>query len=123
MSFTRLMPGRGILWPCNLDGNTEAQRAVETEMLAWLAEDLEANKSRPTVIFEHLHTLPIGLAQAEWYTFPLKLRAALMDLYTRHGNVCWYFNGHVHNGLKVASKTSWRYKGINVVNCPTISNT
>lgn len=109
-----------IALPCNLEGNTPEQIAVEEAMLAWLEQDLAAHAKRPTIIFEHLHALPIGTAQTEWYTFRLALRRKLMDLYTRHGNVRWYFNGHVHNGLKVTSKTSWRYKGINFVNCPTI---
>ena len=113
-------PWHYVVLPCNLDGNNEAQRTIEAEMLAWLEADLAANAQRRTVIFEHLHTLPIGLAQTEWYTFPLPLRKKLMALYTRHGNVRWYFNGHVHNGFAASVKTSWRYRDINFVNCPTI---
>lgn len=116
-------PWHGIALPCNLEGNGAEQVAVEEAMLAWLEQDLAANATRPTIIFEHLHTLPIGTAQTEWYAFRLELRKKLMDLYTRHGNVRWYFNGHVHNGLKVTTKTSWHYKGINFVNCPTIIET
>lgn len=113
-------PWHFIVLPCNLNGNNDAQRDIEAAMLAWLEKDLAANAARPTIIFEHLHTLPIGLAQTEWYTFPLALRRKLMALYTRHGNVRWYFNGHVHNGFLPSVKTSWQFRGINFVNCPTI---
>lgn len=109
-----------VVIPCNLNQQNRDAQETEAAMLTWLEEDLARNARRPTVIFEHLHALPQGLTQLEWYTFPLALRLRLMDLFTRHGNVKWYFNGHVHNGLKASVKTSWEYKGIRFVTVPTI---
>ena len=109
-----------VCLPCNLPGTSKAARQWEAEMLAWLEADLEANKNRSTIIFEHLHAMPQGLTQLEWYNFPLKLRLQLMDLFTRHGNVRYYINGHVHNGIKTSLKTAWTYKGINFLTAPTI---
>lgn len=109
-----------IVLPCNLGGRQPEQTEVEAAMLAWLERDLETHKDRPTMVFEHLHALPQGLTQLEWYTFPLALRLKLMDLLTRHGNVRYYFNGHVHNGLKTSVKTAWRYRGITFITVPTI---
>ncbi len=113
-------PWHFIALPCNLAGNNPPQQDAERAMLAWLEADLAANADRPTMVFEHLHAMPQGLTQLEWYTFPLPLRLKLIELLTRHGNVRWYFNGHVHNGLKASVKTSWHYKGINFVTAPTI---
>ncbi len=109
-----------VILPCNVGGPGPEQQAAASDMLQWLESDLEANKKRPTIVFEHYHLLPQGLTQLEWYTFPLDLRLKLMGLLTRHGNVKFYFNGHVHNGLQTSVKTSWHYKGIDFVTAPTI---
>ncbi len=109
-----------VVLPCNLGHGGAAAEAAEKEMLAWLERDLADNAARPTMVFEHFHALPQGLTQLEWYNFPMDLRVRIMSLLTRHGNVRWYFNGHVHNGLKASVKTSWRYRGINFINAPTI---
>ncbi|MCX7046270.1 MAG: metallophosphoesterase [Candidatus Sumerlaeota bacterium] len=109
-----------IALPCNLDGVAPAEVEAERAMLQWLEGDLEANRRRPTMVFEHLHALPIGLSQLEWYAFPLELRRKLMSLLTRHGNVRYYFNGHVHNGIQASVKTAWEYHGISFITAPTI---
>lgn len=109
-----------VVLPCNLAHRQPAEIEMEADMLAWLDADLEANKDRPTMVFEHLHLMPQGLTQTEWYTFPLALRQKLLDLITRHGNVKYYFNGHVHNGIKTSIKTSWTYKGTHFITAPTI---
>ncbi len=109
-----------IALPCNLDKGSEIEIETENAMLEWLEKDLEQNKDRQTMVFEHLHLIPQGLSQLEWYTFRLELRIKLLDLLTRYGNVKWYFNGHVHNGIKAAVKMAKTYKGINFITCPTI---
>lgn len=109
-----------VVIPCNLNGQNKEARETEALMLDWLEQDLSRCADRPTIILEHLHAMPQGLTQLEWYTFPLDLRLRLMALFTGHGNVKWHFNGHVHNGLKASVKTSWEYKGIRFVNAPTI---
>ncbi len=113
-------PWHFAVLPCNVGGPGAQQQAAAADMLQWLASDLEANRKRPTIVFEHLHLLPQGLTQLEWYTFPLDLRLKLMELLTKHGNVKFCFNGHVHNGLQTSVKTSWNYKGIDFVTAPTI---
>lgn len=109
-----------IITPCNLYGREAEEIKSENEMLAWLENDLEANKDRPTIFLNHLHFMPQGLSQTEFYFFPLELRRKLLELMTRHGNVKYYFNGHVHNGIQTAEKTAWEYKGIKFISVPTI---
>ncbi|ARN55770.1 metallophosphoesterase family protein [Sedimentisphaera salicampi] len=109
-----------IVTPCNLNGASEIEIETEKNMLSWLEADLEKNKNRPTIFFNHLPLMPIGLSQLEWYVFRLEIRKKMVDLITKHGNVKYFFNGHVHNGIKASVKTSWEYKGTKFVNVPTI---
>lgn len=109
-----------ILTPCNLEGNSPAQKTAEKDLLEWLEKDLASNKDRPTVVFNHLHFMPQGLSQTEFYQHPLALRKHMLELMARHGNVKYYFNGHVHNGLQTAEKTAWEYKGIRFFSVPTV---
>ncbi|MEY3898472.1 MAG: hypothetical protein RLZZ214_3994 [Verrucomicrobiota bacterium] len=109
-----------IFTPCNLEGDSEARKDIEQRLLEWLARDLEANAGRPTIMFNHLHFMPQGLSQTEFYHHPLALRKQMLDLMVKHGNVKYYFNGHVHNGIQTAEKTAWEYKGIRFFTVPTI---
>jgi len=113
-------PWHYVVIPCNLPGQHTPEIEAEKAMLEWLAADLEANRHRPTAIFSHLHLMPQGLSQTEWYTFPLALREKLMALFTKYGNVKYYFNGHVHNGIKNATKLAWEDQGIRFFTVPTI---
>ncbi len=109
-----------IVIPCNLYGNTVPEKETEKAMLDWLEKDLRANKDRPTMFFTHLHLVPQGLTQLEWYTFRLELRMKLLDLITERGNVKYVINGHVHNGIKASVKMSCIYKGTRFITSPTI---
>lgn len=109
-----------VVIPCNLDGNDRVTEDCLQRMFLFLEADLKQNRERPTVILHHLHFLPVGLSQTEWYFYNLKTRKRLLKTYTRYGNVRWAFNGHVHNGIKASVKTSWNFRGINFINCPTI---
>jgi len=60
-----------VVLPCNLGGQGTEQQEVETDMLQWLESDLDANKKRPTIVFEHYQMLPQGLTQLEWGTHSL----------------------------------------------------
>lgn len=111
-------PWHLVVLACNV-GEGEEGRKLGQEMADWLAADLAAHRDRPTIVFEHLHLLPQGLTQLEYYTFPLDLRLRLLDTLARHGNVRYFFNGHVHNGLKASVKTSWHYRGIDFITAPT----
>lgn len=106
-----------IAIPCDMKPDYSAQ------FLDWLAKDLEANKKRPTMVFMHEPMMPMGLTQLEFYTHPMPERIAITDLLTKHGNVSYVFNGHVHTGLKSSIKTSWMYKGTRFFNCPTTTRT
>lgn len=108
-----------VVLACNLGGTQLEQRELAAQMVDWLDTDLAANAHRPTMVFEHFHLLPQGLTQLEWYTFPLGLRLRLLDALARNGNVRFFFNGHVHNGIKASVKTSWRYRGIDFITVPT----
>lgn len=109
-----------IALPCNLDQGNKSEIEFENEMLLWLENDLRQNSHKPTMVFSHLHLTPAGLSPAEWYTFRLELRMKLLNILTAHGNVKWYFNGHIHGGIKTAAKLAKKYKGINFFTCPTI---
>ena len=109
-----------IAIPCNFRSRDNIQISEEKKFVQWLENDLNLHKEKPTIIFGHLPLIPVGLSQLEWYTYFFPLRLTLLDLLTRHGNVKWYFNGHVHNGIKASIKMSKNFKGINFVTCPTI---
>lgn len=114
-------PWHCVVLPCNLEGNSPEATAMREAMFTWLDEDLNAHRDRPTMVFEHLHLMPQGLTQTEWYTFELPSRKRLVDRLTRDGNVKYVFHGHVHNGIRVSEKASWSYRGTNFVNVPTIT--
>jgi 3',5'-cyclic AMP phosphodiesterase CpdA len=108
-----------VVIPCNLAGGDPACKQAEQEVFSWLEADLAANAGRPTMVFNHLHLMPQGLSQLEWYCFPLELRLRLLGLFAKHGSVRYYFNGHVHNGIKASVKTSWQYGGTTFITVPT----
>ncbi len=108
-----------ITMPANIEfGNYDNLEVVEP-MMKWLKKDLRANKDRPTIVFMHLHYMPQGLSQLEWYSHSQELKRRLLMAFTEHGNVKYYFNGHVHNGIKVTMKTAWTYKEINFMTLPS----
>ncbi|WP_416669798.1 metallophosphoesterase family protein [Egbenema bharatensis] len=89
-------------------------------MLNWLANDLQANQTRPTVVFSHYHYLPQGLTQLEYYAQnPLKLRNRILDQVLQYGNVKYWYTGHVHNGIQTSVKTAWEYRGCKFITVPT----
>jgi hypothetical protein len=113
-------PWHMVVLPCNLQGESETVVTIRNAMMAWLKEDLAAHADRPTMVFEHLHLMPQGLTQTEWYTFEMPVRKQIIETLTTVGNVKYVFHGHVHNGIRVSEKCSWTYKGVNFVNVPTI---
>jgi hypothetical protein len=108
-----------VVMPANTEFGNYDNLEVTGPMLQWLRKDLERNRHRPTVILMHLHFMPQGLSQLEWYSHSQQLKRELLDIFTRYGNVKYYFNGHVHNGIKVTMKTAWTYKGINFMTLPS----
>ncbi len=112
-----------VVLPANLEFGKPAEADVITPMMAWLAQDLEANQERPTVVFEHIHLMPAGLSQLEWYTHSQAFKRQLVDSLARWGNVKYYFNAHVHNGIQPSIKTAWSYRGINFLTIPSVTVT
>ena len=110
-----------VVLPANTEFGNYANLEVNKPMMQWLRTDLEINKNRPTAIFLHIHIMPMGLSQLEWYTYTPGFKRELIDVLAKWGNVKWVFNGHVHNGIKVSSKTAWTYRGINFLTVPTIT--
>lgn len=108
-----------IVLPANIEFGNYDNLEVKKPMMEWLVKDLEANKNRPTIVFVHIHLMPMGLTQLEWYTHSQSFKKELLDVLSKWGNVKWYFNAHVHNGIKVARKTAWTYKGINFLTVPS----
>jgi len=94
-------------------------RDLDDSTLAWFDDQLKSHKDMPTVVFEHFHFLPLGLSQLEFYSFSIPMRNKLLDIMSRYGNVKYYFNGHVHNGIMTSVKTAREYKGITFITCPT----
>jgi hypothetical protein len=108
-------PWHFVTFPCNLS----ADGSMNEPLLAWLDADLKAHRDRPTLVFEHLHLLPQGLTQLEWYTYEKTFRTRLLDVMAGAGNVRQVICGHVHNGIQAAVKTAWRHRGMNFLTAPT----
>jgi len=84
----------------------------------WLEKDLEKNKGRPTIFFQHIHSLPMGINPMTNYVNSTQTRRMLLDILTKHGNVKYVFSGHTHITLKASIKTARRYKGTTFINLP-----
>ncbi len=104
-----------ISFPCNIQETDSEAR----ELLTWLAQDLAKHPNQPTMVFEHLHLMPQGLTQLEWYTYDRSLRMKILDLLATAGTVRYVICGHVHNGIQTSVKTAWSYRGINFITAPT----
>ena len=91
----------------------------EEAFLKWLDQDLQANRTRPTMTFMHYHLLPVGTSQLEFYTYSITYKNRLLDALTRYGNVKYVFSGHVHSGIKNSVKTAWEYGGVNFIVAPS----
>jgi hypothetical protein len=84
----------------------------------WLARDLRDNSDRPTIIFKHIHPLPIGINPMTNYVNSVQVRRMFLDLVTRHGNVKYVLTGHTHIPLRASLKTARSYRGVNFINLP-----
>jgi len=100
--------------PCEMN-----QKYFEHQFLPWLQQDLSLNKDKNCMVFLHEPLLPIGLTQLESYTYPMYQRKLILKELINHGKIKYVFCGHVHTGIKSSIKTSWTYKGINFIDCPT----
>ena len=91
------------------------------ELLAFLRNDLEQNKEKNTILLIHMHMIPQGNSQSEWYCYVLEMRRKLMALIDEYPNVKYYMNGHVHTNLKASYKNYRRYKGVTYLSVPSVT--
>lgn len=106
--------------PC-VEGSSPLENQIKEDMLNWLEKDLEQNKDKNTIMFVHMHGMPQGTTQTEWYCYPLAIRKRIESIISKHGNVKYYFNGHIHNVLKASVKNLRKYNGITYVSVPSIT--
>lgn len=90
-----------------LDKRAQLGMAPEAE-LAWLEQDLDANKGKLTFVFLHE---PLEQCAYDTPYYLLQNRARLLDILRRHSDVKWVFHGHLHYD---AWTRAW---GLNVVHC------
>jgi len=101
-----------ITFPC---GGTEYMK--QEGIFSWLEADLEANRNKPTIVFNHAPVWAIGMTDS--YFIDMYQKGVFMDLLSRHGNVKYVFAGHIHNSTKVSVRSARNYKGVNFIVCPT----
>ncbi len=84
----------------------------------WLERDLEKHKERPTMVFQHVPSQPIGITPHINYAESVYVRRTFLDILAKHGNVKYILSGHVHIPVKASFKTAITYKGIKMINIP-----
>ncbi|SHN10202.1 3',5'-cyclic AMP phosphodiesterase CpdA [Cyclobacterium lianum] len=84
----------------------------------WLEEDLEQNKDKPTLFFQHVPAHPIGIDPLINYAESVVVKRMLLDRLATHGNVRFIFSGHVHIPVKASFKTAVAYQGMKMINLP-----
>lgn len=84
----------------------------------WLDKDLRKNKDRPTMFFQHISLMPVGVNPMNNYTNKIAVRKMLLEILSRYGNVKYVFSGHTHATLKASFKTARTYRGIQFINLP-----
>jgi hypothetical protein len=104
-----------IVWPDPLRANFWE---THPHYFDWLERDLENNKERPTVFFQHVPIQPIGINPLVDYMESVEVKRMLFDILTRHGNVKYHISGHVHVPVKSSLKIARTYKGMNLITLP-----
>jgi 3',5'-cyclic AMP phosphodiesterase CpdA len=84
----------------------------------WLEDDLRRHRDRPTIFFQHVSLLPIGIDPMIVYAEKVPVKRRLIDIITRHGNVRYVFSGHTHIPLRASVKIARTYKGTTFINLP-----
>jgi len=85
---------------------------------AWLDADLKQNRNRPTMFFQHVSPLPMGISPMINYSEEVFVKRTLLDIITRYGNLKYVFSGHTHIPLKASFKTARTYRGTEFINLP-----
>jgi hypothetical protein len=84
----------------------------------WLERDLEKNKERPTMVFQHVPIHPVGITPHINYAESVYVRRTFLDILSRQGNVKYILSGHVHIPVKASFKTAVSLRGIKLINLP-----
>jgi hypothetical protein len=104
-----------VVWPDPLRrGFWEAHR----HYFDWLEKDLRQHRDRPTILFQHISLLPIGIDPMIVYAEKVPVKRRLLEIITHHGNVKYVFSGHMHIPLKASVKIARTYKGTTFINLP-----
>jgi predicted phosphodiesterase len=101
-----------ITFPC---GGTQYMK--DLGIFSWLEADLDANRTKPVIVFNHAPVWSIGMTDS--YFIDVYQKGMFMNLLSKHGNVKYVFAGHIHNSTKVSVRSARNYKGINFIVCPT----
>lgn len=84
----------------------------------WLEQDLEKNRKKPTLFFQHVPSHPIGIDPLINYAESVAVKRLVLDILSKHGNVKYVFSGHVHIPIRASLKTATQYKGMRMLNLP-----
>lgn len=104
-----------IVWPDPLRGTFWRRHPHYFE---WLERDLDKNRDKPVMVFQHVPAHPIGIDPLTEYAESPNVKRTFTDILARHGNVKYVFSGHVHIPLKASIKTAVDYKGMKFINLP-----
>ncbi|WP_375582871.1 metallophosphoesterase family protein [Cyclobacterium xiamenense] len=104
-----------IVWPDPLRSNFFE---THPHYFDWLEQDLERNKEKPTLFFQHVPAQPIGIDPLINYAESVAVKRMVLDTLARHGNVRYIFSGHVHIPIRASLKTARQYKGMRLINLP-----
>jgi hypothetical protein len=84
----------------------------------WLERDLEKHRERPTMVFQHVPSHPIGISPMIGYAESVEVKRTFLEILARHGNVKYLLSGHVHIPVRASFKTAVSYRGISMINLP-----
>jgi len=104
-----------IVWPDPLRRNFWE---THPHYFDWLERDLEKHKERPTMVFQHVPSQPIGITPHINYAESVYVRRTFLEILARHGNVKYILSGHVHIPVKASFKTAVTHKGMKLINIP-----
>lgn len=104
-----------IVWPDPLRTNFWENHP---HYFDWLERDLEKNKHRPTMFFQHVPAHPVGINPLINYCETVGVKRTLLNILSRHGNVRYDLSGHVHLPVKASVKTAVDFEGIKMINLP-----
>ncbi|WP_162415894.1 metallophosphoesterase family protein [Cyclobacterium roseum] len=104
-----------IVWPDPLRSNFFE---THPHYFDWLERDLEQNKDRPTLFFQHVPSHPIGIDPLINYAESVAVKRLVLDILAKHGNVRYVLSGHVHIPIRASLKTATQYKGMRMINLP-----